>query len=197
MFSGIIKDLGTVHAVEQNGTTLSVWITSDISPSLTIDQSISHNGVCLTVVALGQNMHQVDIIQETQTKTTFHRIQKGDLVHLEKSVTPSSYLDGHLVQGHVDTTLRCIYRVDKNGSWLFAFHLPSVFANLVISHGSICLDGVSLTVANLYEDSFEVAIIPYTYHHTRFNQLTEGMEVNVEFDLIGKYILRQQQLSSR
>jgi riboflavin synthase len=191
MFSGIIKATGIVTSIADTGTTKRVTIASPISNTLFVDQSISHDGVCLTVVEVGETSHQVDIVKETLSKTTFDAIKIGQQINLEKSITPSTLIDGHLVQGHVDTTLRCLARRDENGSWNFTFELPEAFTLLVIPHGSVCLNGVSLTVAQLYDDAFEVAIIPYTYQHTNFNTLQPGDRVNVEFDLIGKYILRQ------
>jgi riboflavin synthase len=191
MFSGIIKSTGTVTAIATHGTTLQATIASPLAESLSIDQSISHDGVCLTIVAVEGDSHRVDIVQETISKTTLGRWSVGQLINLEKSITASTMLDGHLVQGHVDSTLLCLSRVDNVGSWNFKFALPAEYAPLVIPHGSICLNGVSLTVAQLDVDAFEVAIIPYTYQHTNFHQLKPGDYVNVEFDLIGKYILRQ------
>ena len=192
MFSGIIQATGKVVSVEHIGTTLKVRIQSPISSDLKIDQSISHDGVCLTVTQVEQGIHDIDIVRETQSKTTFEKIRIGQTINLEKSLTLQSLLDGHLVQGHVDTTLTCTGITDENGSWKFRFNLPAEFASLVILHGSICLNGVSLTIANLYEDALEVAIIPYTFSNTNFHDLNVGDKVNVEFDLIEKYLLRQQ-----
>ena len=172
-------------------------ITSPISGELTTDQSISHDGICLTIVDVKNGIHKVDVVQETLSKTSFQFLKEGQLFNLEKSITPTTLLDGHLVQGHVDTILKCLQIVDNPGSWNIKFNLPNEFASLVIPRGSICLNGVSLTVANLYDDSFEVAIIPYTYEHTNFHLLREGDWVNVEFDLIGKYLLRQTEVNSR
>src|SRR5678815_464196 len=191
MFSGIITATGKVVSIQAEGTTKRIQIESFISNELKIDQSIAHDGVCLTVTQIENESYWVDVVKETLSKTTFNTLKEGQLINLEKSLTLSSLLDGHLVQGHTDTTLKCIDRRDENGSWNFTFHLPKEFANLVIPHGSICINGVSLTVANLLEDSFEVAIIPYTYHHTNFQHLQAGDDVNVEFDIIGKYLLRQ------
>jgi riboflavin synthase len=191
MFSGIIKSLGTVSEITNHGTTLQVSIISPLAESLSIDQSISHDGVCLTVVAVEGNAHRVDIIRETIAKTTLGAWTLGRLINLEQSITAATLLDGHLVQGHVDTTLLCLSKTDHVGSWNFKFALPTEYAPLVIPQGSICLNGVSLTIAHLDDESFEVAIIPYTYKHTNFQLLQPGDRVNVEFDLIGKYILRQ------
>lgn len=191
MFSGIIKAIGKVESITNVGTTLRIAISSPISSDLVIDQSISHNGVCLTIVNVKDGIHEVDVVAETLSKTTFPHVHVGDVINLEKSITPTTLLDGHLVQGHVDTTLKCIHREDRNGSWNFTFNLPVEFGSLVIPHGSICLNGVSLTVAQLYPDSFEVTIISYTFENTAFKYLREGDQVNVEFDLIGKYLQRQ------
>jgi riboflavin synthase len=194
MFSGIVKAVGKVESVMEQGSSNRMVITSDISGALTIDQSVSHNGVCLTIVKVHNGMHEVDIVAETLSKTTFQSIQKGDFINLERSITPSTLLDGHLVQGHVDTILKCMEIRNNHGSWNMVFSLPHEYAGLVIPHGSICLNGVSLTVANLFPDHFEVAIIPFTFENTNFKNLREGEYVNVEFDLIGKYILRQAEL---
>ena len=195
MFSGIVQSTGTILSNEIKGTTFGLRIQSPLSPSFHIDQSIAHDGVCLTITGIDEISHFVDVVLETQSKTNLQHIQVGKTINLEKSITPSTLLDGHLVQGHVDTTLKCLSVKDLNGSWNFSFNLPNEFAGLVIPHGSICLNGVSLTIANLFDDYFEVAIIPYTFHHTNFQFLQPGDLVNVEFDLIGKYLLRQKQLN--
>jgi riboflavin synthase len=169
-------------------------ISSPISGAFTIDQSVSHNGVCLTVVKIYKDLHEVDIVIETQSKTTFQSAKEGAFINLEQSIKLSTLLDGHLVQGHADTILQCLEIRDNHGSWNMAFSLPHEYAGLVIPHGSICLNGVSLTIAKLSADSFEVAIIPYTFENTNFRYLREGENVNVEFDLIGKYLLRQAEL---
>jgi len=194
MFSGIVKAVGKVVSVHEQGSTLRIAISSPISNELTIDQSIAHNGVCLTIVKVHDGMHEVEVVEETLSKTTLCSIKAGDFINLERSITSSTLLDGHLVQGHVDTILKCLKLHDNHGSWNITFKLPHEYAGLVIPHGSICLDGVSLTVANLHFDSFEVAIIPYTFENTIFKHLREGDYVNVEFDLIGKYLLRQVEL---
>ncbi|MDZ4748268.1 MAG: riboflavin synthase [Saprospiraceae bacterium] len=191
MFSGIIKSTGIVRSIQTMGSTKRITIASQMADDLTIDQSIAHDGICLTVVAIHEGAYEVEVVQETLTKTTFASLKEGDIVNLEKSITPTTLLDGHLVQGHVDTTMRCLLIEDLEGSWKIKFNLPQAYAGLVIPHGSICLNGVSLTVANLFPDSFDVAIIPYTFEHTNFKHLHKGDDVNVEFDLIGKYLLRQ------
>jgi riboflavin synthase len=196
MFSGIIKSTGSVQSVRLHGTTKRIAISSPLSETLSIDQSVAHDGVCLTVVAMHGHTHEVEVVLETMSKTTFQFLKEGHVVNLEKSITPTTLLDGHLVQGHADTTLKCLKVEDLDGSWKIKFNLPQEFAGLVIPHGSICLNGVSLTVANLYQDAFDVAIIPYTFQHTNFNRIRENDLVNVEFDLIGKYLLRQAELHS-
>jgi len=194
MFSGIISNTGIVSSVVAEGSTKLITITSQLSDLLRVDQSISHDGVCLTVVKVERGMHQVEIVNETQSKTIFKHIKESQTINLEKSITLQTLLDGHLVQGHVDTTLTCQKIKDMDGSWLMQFNLPEAYERLVIPHGSICINGVSLTVANLYKGTFDVAIIPYTYQHTNFKFLKEGDDVNVEFDLLGKYLLRQLEL---
>jgi riboflavin synthase len=197
MFSGIIKSIGIVHSISISGTTKRIAIASPMSAELSIDQSIAHDGVCLTIIAAKNGIHEVAVVLETLSKTTFADLKEGSVVNLEKSITPTTLLDGHLVQGHVDTTLQCLKIEDLQGSWKIKFNLPQEYAGLVIPHGSICLNGVSLTVANLYTDSFDVAIIPYTFEHTNFKHLQKDNFVNVEFDLIGKYLLRQTELTKQ
>ncbi len=191
MFSGIIHCTGTVSSLETVGATLRLQIKSSISSGLFIDQSLAHDGVCLTITRLENDTHWVDIVKETLSKTTFAQVRQGQMINLEKSLTLNGLLDGHLVQGHIDTALTCLDRKDENGSWKLKFNLPGEFSGLVIPRGSICLNGVSLTIAHLEEESFEVAIIPYTFAHTNFNLLQPGDKVNAEFDVIGKYLLRQ------
>jgi len=184
-----------VTSVKMSGSTKRISISSPLSPELHIDQSVAHDGICLTVVEVKDGTHEVDVVQETLSKTSFQWLKEGQLINLESSITPTTLLDGHLVQGHVDTVLRCLEIADLNGSWKIQFTLPVEHAGLVIPHGSISLNGISLTVANLYPDSFDVAIIPYTFEHTNFKNLRKGDFVNVEFDLIGKYLLRQIELT--
>jgi riboflavin synthase len=191
MFSGIIKEIGTVTHTIREGTTLRLRILSPISGDFKIDQSVSHNGVCLTIIHSAPDSHEVQVVAETLSKTNLGHLQIGDQVNLEKSITLSTLLDGHLVQGHIDTVLRCMDRKDLAGSWKYSFELPEKYKGLIIPHGSICLNGVSLTVANIYDHHFDVAIIPYTFEHTNFKHIHMDDLVNVEFDLIGKYIERQ------
>ena len=194
MFSGIIKSTGIVVAIEETGTTKRITLSSTLSSSFHIDQSIAHDGVCLTIVGVEGNTHTVEVIYETLSKTNLGHITPGQIINLEKSITTETLLDGHLVQGHTDTTVVCSDVQDLNGSWKMVFQLPVGFAPLVIPHGSICINGVSLTIADLEVDLFAVAIIPYTFQNTNFQFLKVGDYVNIEFDVIGKYFVRQMQL---
>ena len=194
MFSGIIISTGIVQTISDKGTTKLVTISSPISDSFHIDQSIAHDGVCLTIVHVEHGMHQVEAVKETLSKTNIGYWKEGTTVNLEKSITLQTLLDGHLVQGHADIALTCQKIMDQDGSWRMQFNLPKGYEALLIPHGSICINGVSLTIANLYDGYFDVAIIPYTYQHTNFKFLKEGDTVNVEFDLVGKYLLRQLEL---
>ena len=190
MFTGIIEAFGIIHSIEKKGTNTSFWISSPISNELKVDQSISHNGVCLTVEETNEKMHRVTAIEETLKKTNLSDWQQGTLVNLERCMTMNGRIDGHIVQGHVDTTAVCTEKKDANGSWEFRFGIQPQFAALVIEKGSISLNGISLTVFNVNEHAFSVAIIPYTYMHTNIQQLKEGSTVNIEFDMIGKYVNR-------
>lgn len=165
-------------------------ISSPLSSVLQIDQSVAHDGVCLTVVHIDNDTHAVDVVAETLSKTTLGRKEIGQHINMELSVTPATLLDGHIVQGHVDTVLTCSDIADMKGSIKMRFQLPQEFAHLVIPRGSICLNGISLTVANLFKDAFEVSIIPYTLQHTNLRDVKSGDGVNVEFDVIGKYLAR-------
>ncbi len=190
MFTGIIETLGKVTALEPEGENLHITITSDIAPALKIDQSISHNGVCLTVVALNGDTHTVTAIKETLDKTALGTLELGDTVNLERAMILGARLDGHLVQGHVDQTAICSQIEENDGSWVFTFQYDTSKSNVTIEKGSITVDGVSLTVVNSQEGAFSVAIIPYTYENTVFNAYTTGSKVNLEFDVIGKYVAR-------
>jgi riboflavin synthase len=190
MFTGIIESLGTVRSVESTGTNLTFWIQSPLSSELKIDQSLSHNGVCLTVEEVGKDSHRVTAIEETLQKTNLDSWQPGTLVNLERCMPINGRLDGHIVQGHVDTTANCTKRQELDGSWEFRFEFPKKFSHLVIEKGSISLNGTSLTIFNVKKDRFDVAIIPYTFQHTNIQSVTAGSRVNLEFDLIGKYISR-------
>lgn len=190
MFTGIIENTGRVERVEVHGTNKTFYISSPLSAALKIDQSVSHNGVCLTVEAVENGMHQVTAIEETLVKSNIGSWQRGDLVNMERCMLMNGRLDGHIVQGHVDATATCIERVDMNGSWEFRFVFPAQFATLVIEKGSIAINGISLTVFKVGSDEFSVAIIPYTFEHTNMQYVQPGTTVNIEFDIIGKYIQR-------
>jgi riboflavin synthase len=186
VFTGIIECLGKVVALRKEQSNLHITISSAISSELKIDQSVSHNGVCLTVVAIHENNHTVTAIEETLIKTNLQDWKIGDLINLERCLQVNARLDGHIVQGHVDTTAICSSIEDKEGSWIFTFEYEP---NLItVEKGSICVNGVSLTVVNSKKHSFSVAIIPYTYNHTNFQSIEIGSKVNLEFDIVGKYI---------
>lgn len=190
MFTGIIETMGKVLAVSEQGSNKTFLIQSDISTSLKVDQSVSHNGVCLTVEATANDTHSVTAIAETLSKTELNDWKPGTLVNLERCMHMNGRVDGHLVSGHVDMTGTCIKVESQDGSWLYRFSIPPTFSNLIIEKGSICLNGISLTLFDVANDAFSVAIIPYTYEHTNIHGIKEGSLVNIEFDLIGKYIAR-------
>jgi riboflavin synthase len=190
MFTGIIESLGRVNAIESKGTNKTFWIASPISHELKVDQSISHNGVCLTVEEQKDNLHRVTAIEETLEKSNLSQWQPGDLINLERCLVMNGRLDGHIVQGHVDTTADCIDRKDLQGSWEFRFEFPKKFSGLVIEKGSICLNGISLTIFNVKKARFDIAVIPYTFEHTNIQSVNPGSKVNLEFDMIGKYVAR-------
>jgi riboflavin synthase len=190
MFTGIVETVGTVERVIESGTNRDFVIRSSISNELRIDQSVSHNGVCLTIVAVNEGVHTVNAIQETLQKSNLGLLEEGSEVNLERCLKVGDRLDGHMVQGHVDTTVECKKIVDLGGSWEFHFNIPDK-PELLVAMGSICLNGVSLTIAGLSEESFHVAIIPYTFEHTVFHSIRTGSIVNVEYDILGKYIQRQ------
>ncbi len=194
MFTGIVETTGTVTAISFNGSNADIWVESSITHELKIDQSVAHNGVCLTVVAIEGNKYKVTAVAETLAKTNVGKWQKGDRVNLERSLRVGDRLDGHFVQGHVDTTAICTAKETLEGSWLFRFQFPDEFAALVIEKGSACINGVSLTVFNVTANELTVTIIPYTYEHTNFSQIEKGTVVNMEFDVLGKYLLRQKNL---
>lgn len=196
MFTGIIESVGTVTAVETVGSNQIFWIESSISNNLKIDQSVSHNGVCLTVDALQPGQHRVTAIAETLSKTNLGTWQPGTNVNLERCLQMNGRLDGHVVQGHVDTTATCINRSNKNGSWEYRFEIPIQFASLIIEKGSICLNGISLTIFDLTETQFSVAIIPYTFENTNIKEIALNGAVNIEFDIFGKYLQRYTSLKA-
>jgi riboflavin synthase len=196
MFTGIIECTGIVKEVISNGSNKTFRVESSISPMLKADQSVSHSGVCLTVEEVHDNTHRITAIDETLQKTNLRNWKEGTLVNLERCLQLNDRLDGHLVQGHVDTTATCINRKEKNGSHEFEFSFPKKFAELVIEKGSICLNGISLTAFDVKRKRFRVAIVPYTFEHTNFYAVQEGDIVNLEFDMIGKYLLRSLTLSA-
>ena len=190
MFTGIIESLGKIHSIDTNGTNKTFWVESTLTTELKVDQSLSHNGVCLTVEELKDKLHRVTAIEETLEKTSLGAWQPGDLVNLERCMVMNGRLDGHIVQGHVDATASCLERTDKNGSWEYRFEFPKKFSQLVIEKGSISLNGISLTIFNVKKSKFDIAIIPYTFEHTNIQSVVPGSLVNLEFDLIGKYVAR-------
>jgi riboflavin synthase len=196
MFTGIIEATGIVEAVESAGTNKIFWISSPLSSDFKIDQSVSHDGVCLTVEEICNNTHRVTAINETLEKTNLATWKPGFTVNLEQSMQMNGRLDGHIVQGHVDTTATCIEKKDTGGSWEYTFRYGEEFAALVIEKGSISINGTSLTIFNVTDNTFSVAIIPYTFEHTSINQVEIGSVVNIEFDIIGKYVSRIRSLST-
>lgn len=190
MFTGIIETMGTIDAVISTGTNRTFWIQSPISAEFSIDQSISHNGVCLTIEEIKNGQHRVTAIDETLAKTNLKSWKKGMSVNIERCLQMNGRLDGHVVQGHVDATALCTQVMTKEGSWEYTFQFDEKFATLVIEKGSITINGTSLTLFNVTNNSFAVAIIPYTYEHTNMQFLQKGNEVNIEFDMIGKYVNR-------
>lgn len=195
MFTGIIETLGIIQDIQQDGTNLHLSLSSSITPELRIDQSLAHNGICLTVVAIQEKTYTVTAIQETIEKTTIGDWKIGDLVNLERAMKLDARLDGHLVQGHVDQIGNCKAVQESDGSWYFTFEYDSKYNNITIEKGSITINGVSLTVVNSKQSEFSVAIIPYTYEHTNFKTFKIGTKINLEFDVIGKYVARLQQFN--
>ncbi|MBK6380151.1 MAG: riboflavin synthase [Chitinophagaceae bacterium] len=190
MFTGIIENTGVINEILTTGTNKSFWVSSPLAGDLKIDQSLSHNGVCLTIEEIKDGMHRVTAIEETLIKTNLGSWQKDDIINLERCMQMNGRLDGHIVQGHVDCTAECIEVVEKAGSWEYRFAFPEKFAALVIEKGSVCVNGISLTAFNVTNNSFSVAIIPYTFEHTNMSSLKKGALVNIEWDMIGKYVNR-------
>ena len=187
MFTGIIESKAKIISLEYEGTNLNINLSSNITDELKIDQSVSHNGVCLTVVEINNNQYSVTAVKETLEKSNLSNFKIGDEVNIERSMKIGSRLDGHIVQGHVDITATCSNITKENGSWRFTFtHKDS--ENFTVEKGSVCVNGVSLTVCDSKEDEFSVVIIPYTFNNTNFKNLQTGSVVNIEFDIIGKYI---------
>ncbi len=190
MFTGIIETLGEVKSIELDGSNVHFTIASSISEELKIDQSVAHNGVCLTVVAADENTHTVTAIAETLEKTNLANLKITDKVNLERCMQMNARLDGHIVQGHVDQTATCILVNELNGSWEYRFKYNATLGNVTVEKGSICVNGISLTVVNSALDEFSVFIIPYTAENTNLHQVKVGDTVNLEFDIIGKYVAR-------
>lgn len=196
MFTGIIETTGNIEKIAESGTNRSFWVSSTLTPELKVDQSLSHNGVCLTVEEIKGNLHRVTAVLETLAKTSLENWKTGTTVNLERCLQMNGRLDGHLVQGHVDTVATLNSVTDQNGSWNYTFSFPLKYAPLIIEKGSICVDGISLTAFNVGEDEFTVTVIPYTYKNTNIGLLKAGDSVNLEFDMVGKYIARQNSLLS-
>jgi riboflavin synthase len=194
MFTGIIEQLGTIEAIETSNTNLTLTIQSALTPELKVDQSLSHSGVCLTVEEIMGNGYKVTAIDETLKKTTIGLWKAGDTINVERCLRFDGRLDGHIVQGHVDTVGTCIGYEEKNGSWEYTIEIDEKFAALIIEKGSIALNGISLTIFNITNNTFTVAIIPYTYEHTNMHTLALGHKVNVEFDMVGKYVNRMNKI---
>ncbi|WP_339753036.1 riboflavin synthase [uncultured Winogradskyella sp.] len=190
MFTGIIEDLGKINKLEKDGGNLQITVSTSFTNELKIDQSVAHNGVCLTVVGINGDAYTVTAIQETLDKTNLGNLKENDSLNIERAMKLGDRLDGHIVQGHVDQTAKCINIFEENGSWVFRFEYDKNLNNITIEKGSITVNGVSLTVVNSLPNSFSVAIIPYTYNHTTFKNLKIKDSVNLEFDVIGKYVKR-------
>jgi riboflavin synthase len=191
MFTGIIETKGVIKEITEKGKNRSFGIETSLAAELKVDQSVSHNGICLTIEEMAGLLHRVTAIDETLQKTNAGNWKVGDSVNIERCLKIDGRLDGHLVQGHVDTTGICKKRTEKDGSWVFEFEFDKKFAALVIEKGSICINGISLTAFNVKKKRLSVAIIPFTFEHTTIQHVHEGDAVNIEFDLLGKYILRK------
>ena len=190
MFTGIIEAFGNVESIVKDQGNLNVTIKSPISSELKVDQSVSHNGICLTVVDCNNKNHTVTAINETLNKSNLKYIKKNDIINLERAMKLDTRLDGHIVQGHIDQTAECTSYKKLNGSWIYNFEYNLINNNITIEKGSITINGISLTVINSKKNSFSVAIIPYTFNNTNFHKIKKGSIVNLEFDIIGKYITR-------
>ena len=194
MFTGIIEEVGEISRINPEGGNMHFSIKAAMTPELKIDQSVAHNGVCLTVVSINDNEYTVTAVAETLEKTNLKNLAEGSPVNLERGMKLGDRLDGHIVQGHVDQTAICKKVQEKDGSWEFTFEYDPALQNITIEKGSITVNGVSLTVVNSKKNEFSVAIIPYTYEHTTFKYFKEGDAINLEFDVIGKYVKRIQEL---
>ncbi len=190
MFTGIIETLGVIKKIHHKGSNVDFVVASRLAQELKIDQSLAHNGVCLTVVALLDDTHTVTAIDETLVRSNLGHLKVGSLVNLERAMLASARLDGHIVQGHVDTTAHCTKVETLEGSWVFNFEYARNPDYILVDKGSVCVNGVSLTVVSPTDNTFSVAIIPYTFEHTHFKNLKAGDSVNIEFDILGKYLVR-------
>jgi len=190
MFTGIIESISVVKSIRKNGTNMDFGFECPFVEELKIDQSVSHNGVCLTITGIANGIYHVTAISETLDRTNLSRLVIGDLVNVERCMLMGGRLDGHIVQGHVDTVAKCESILDMNGSWVFRFSFPEQESNLIVEKGSVCVNGVSLTVVDASNGVFSVAIIPYTFENTNFKNLKPGDLVNLEFDVIGKYVAK-------
>ncbi len=191
MFTGIIEQLGTVTQIASEGTNKHFTVQAPFTTELKIDQSLAHNGVCLTVVNISGNQYTVTAIDETLQKTNLNKLLVGDVVNLERCMPANGRFDGHIVQGHVDGTATCLSVTDEQGSWVFSFKLAQADnTRYIVNKGSICINGISLTVVNCVDDTFSVAIIPYTFEHTNLHSVKPGTTVNIEYDIVGKYIAK-------
>lgn len=195
MFTGIVEEIGIISRIKKSGSNLDITVNAKMTPELKIDQSVSHNGVCLTVVSINNDKYTVTAVSETLEKTNLGNLKENDPVNLERGMKLGDRLDGHIVQGHVDQTASCTKINEKEGSWEFTFEYDPDMGNITIEKGSVTVNGVSLTVVNSRKNEFSVAIIPYTYNNTTFNKLKEGDKVNLEFDVIGKYVKRISEFS--
>ncbi len=196
MFTGIVETEGKIIEVLHQHNTLVLTVESAISNELKIDQSLAHNGICLTVTDVNENKHTVCAVQETIQKTTIAIWKKNDIINLERCMKFDGRLDGHIVQGHVDAKAVCVKKTGTENNHVYRFSISSAFSHLIIEKGSVCINGTSLTCYNVTETEFDIAVIPYTYEHTSIRFVNEKDEVNIEFDVIGKYIERLQRLNS-
>lgn len=190
MFTGIIEQLGTVTGIKTEGSNVHFSIESEMTPELKVDQSLAHNGVCLTVVDIKDKQYTVTAVKETLDRSNLGQLKRNDKVNLERAMRSGGRLDGHIVQGHVDATATCLKVDEVDGSWYYTFQYEPTPEHLLVDKGSICINGVSLTVVNPVDNQFSVAIIPYTYEHTTFHAIQAGDKVNLEFDILGKYIAK-------
>ncbi len=190
MFTGIIETMGIVHEVTEQGTNKTFWINSNLASELKIDQSVAHNGVCMTVVEKTAKSYAVTAIEETLEKTNLNNLQKGSLVNLERCMQSNGRFDGHMVYGHVDGTGTCLVVDKKEGSTVFTFGFADEFKNLLVEKGSVTINGISLTIFDVTKKSFKVAIIPYTFEHTNIQTIKVGTSINLEFDILGKYVAK-------